>query len=286
MTNKDDKRELTKESNDLKSGISNLQNQLNELDKKKEEFFSKKDLLKKEILNKIKLLKENFKLEDISSVNMKKEKEKRDSCRSKVRELISKLREISRKKKNLCEKYKIRSISSIDSQIEKLEMDIETKALSFKNEHKLMDKIKLLKKIKKEFSSLGNGEINKEIDEYNKKADEYHEKVKQFLEGKKKYKEFIVSSREINEMKKNEKGAYKSFLELKKEFGKINNRLKKNLLKLMEINGKLKSASEIKKRKIKQEQSRIIGKKSRDVEEKIRKGRKLTEEDLIDFQGR
>jgi len=287
---------LAKNKDDSKREISGLRKQLYDINKKKEEAYNRRNALKKEILDKINHLKKNYKLKDMPLINIKKEKGMRDRYNAKVRELILKVREFGRKKKDIAMKYNIKNISKIDEDITNFETDIETKALSFNNEKKLMEKIKRLKKIKNELSSMdvGAGERD-EIDGYKKKADACHEKIKQFLEDRKKYNKFILASREINELKKTESEAHKSFLALKNEFNKVNDRLKNSLFKLKIVNGELNRFDSMKKRerekeqnkkKIKKEkeQDKILEIKVREVEEKIKKGKKLTEEDLIAFQ--
>ena len=287
---------LAKNKDDSKREISDLRKQLNDINKKKEEAYNQRNALKKEILDKINHLKKNYKLKDMPLINIKKEKGMRDRYNAKVRELILKVREFGRKKKDIAMKYNIKNISKIDEDITNFETDIETKALSFNNEKKLMEKIKRLKKIKNELSSMDVGAGKRdEIDGYKKKADACHEKIKQFLEDRKKYNKFILASREINELKKTESEAHKSFLALKNEFNGINDKLKNSLFKLKIINDESNRFEHMKKRerekeqnkkKIKKEkeQDKILEIKAREVEEKIKKGKKLTEEDLIAFQ--
>jgi len=285
---KEERQNLIKESGSLKREISVLRAGLNEANKKKEDFFEKRDVLKKEILEKVKKLKENFDVKNVGKVDVKKIKVERDKHNAKVRELISKFRDINKKKQELLEKNKIKNISRIDEEIEKLDRDIETKALSFKNEQKLMDKIKNFKKVKKEIDEIigkDADDFEKEIDRHKKKADEEHEKIKKFLEGRKKYKGFILSSREINELRKKEKDFHNFFLKSKNEFGKINKGIKVKLLVLKGIDQKFNDERKLKENKKEKEKEKMLEIKSREVEEKIKKGKKLTEEDLIAFQG-
>ena len=100
------------------------------------------------------------------------------------------------------------------------------------------------------------------------------------------YNEFIDLSKKINEFKSKQEEAFTKFLEFKKEFSLINNTLKEKLLESNIIQGNLEKQKldMQERRKLREEQ--ILEEKAKQVEEKLKQGKKLTTQDLIIMQGR
>ena len=180
--------------------------------------------------------------------------------------------------------------SQIKKTIEKLELSIETDAMSFENEKKVMKKIKALKK-RFDVAKIANDFFDnikifsKDIDKVKKKANEAHLRIQNRAKESQKLHEGLVgNSKEIDKLKEEEEGAFEKFIEFKKKFSEVNDLLKEKLTKMNGITKKLESF------KLKKEEEKIlrdkffIKKKEAEVEEKIKRGEKLTTEDLLVFQ--
>jgi len=128
-------------------------------------------------------------------------------------------------------------------------------------------------------------ELTKELSEIKKQAEEVHRSLQ--TTAKKSQEDHIAAigmSKEIVSLRKQERDSFNKFIEKKEEFKKIEAEFR---AKLEEYN---KIISKFKREKIKKQQKRIdtiknkISKKQQEIEEKMKKGGKLTNEDLIYFQ--
>jgi len=173
--------------------------------------------------------------------------------------------------------------SKILDSISKLEQKIETEVPSFKKEQLYMKNIKDFKKKLKEsegvqeiFRSMKN--FSEKIKESKDKAEEFHKKLQdEYTNSKKGYGDFVKFTKQINELNKQQEGAFKNFIESKNKFSKINDDLK----------SKLKNASKFaegEKIKRQMKDSAVLEEKAKEVETKIKEKKKLTTDDLLVFQ--
>ena len=161
-----------------KSGqdIFSLKNELNELHKKKEEWFKKKEDLKKELnslISKIKDSKSSLDRRNSEVSNLKKE---RDADNKKVRELINTIKRHGRQTDSKEDPAKIKS------GIEKLEKKIEFMAIDFSQEKKIMDQLKELQKKYSEAMKSNKAiqdakRLSDEIDKIKARSNESHKKI-------------------------------------------------------------------------------------------------------------
>ena len=286
-----------KDLNALEEEINSLKTQLNAINEDKERWFKQKEDLKNEIRILIDKVKEIRKDGGISNEEVEKLRKERDEYNNRVRELIKKIRELNEEKNSLLKKYGLKEDPiKIKETIDKLNEKIETEAISFDKEKKLMEQIKRLKKA---YDQVGNvkeitnkiSDISKQIEIDKDKANEAHKKLKEALKGHRSgYREFFSLSRQINMIKKQQEKAFEMFISFKKRFVELSTQLKNKLMQARELSkdkgGKrqeFKIGQEIKK---KQRDDRIIEEKIKKVEEKIKKGEKLTTEDLLTMQGK
>ncbi|MBS3172487.1 hypothetical protein J4438_02830 [Candidatus Woesearchaeota archaeon] len=269
---------------ELRREINNLKNALNELDVRKEKWFSEKETLKGEVINLISQIKKIKFTKDKDNKQVQELKKTRDEYNSKVKELIHQYRELDNKKEKILKDKKIRfDPSKLVKQIEQLEYKIEHEAVSFEAEKKLMNQIRSLKKqleeagdVQQVFKNLKS--LSESIYESKKKAEEAHRKIRdQIKQDKTSYEDFIKLTKQINELKKKQETAFNNFIESKNKFSEINQQLKNKLRDVKEVN----VDREIKHNK---EETKILEQKTREVEEKLKKKKKLTTEDLLVFQ--
>ncbi|MBT3416625.1 hypothetical protein HON86_02450 [Candidatus Woesearchaeota archaeon] len=270
---------------ELKKGITELKETLNILNVEKEEWFTKKESLKKEVSNLISQIKKIKFPKDSESAEVKKLKSKRDKCNKEVQKLIKQFKKLNSEKLKIMKDKKITfNPAEISKQIETLDYSIQTEALSFDKEKKIMIQIKHLKK---QMANAGDAQgVFKELKEVSDKikkakdiAEEHHKKLqKEIKDNKPDYEEFRKLTKQINELKKKQEKAFANFIDSKNKFSEINSQLK----------GKLKNTKGMRTEsdfKYKKENAKLLEEKTKEVEEKLKKKKKLTTEDLLIFQG-
>ncbi len=275
--------------------IPTLRAKLLEINAQKEEWFTKKEELNKEIAGLIESLK---KLNPEINEAKKREREllqKRNENNKKFREFLAKSKELVKGRNVLEEKYGHGATpSNIKERIEKLEYSIETNVLTMSKEKKIMDEIKLMRKTLEEAGPIANyknemKEISQVITQAKEEADKCHNELKMLQkENKKNFKEYLFNSRKVNQLKKSQREAFNNFVKYKTEFVQLNSSLKQSM-------------PEKKRRERPREQrfhepnrlqhefienARIIDENVRRVEKKIKEKKKLTTQDIIAMQGK
>ncbi len=286
-----EKRDLLRRVNEIKHEINTLKNTLNELNKEKESWFHKKESLKKDISSLISEVKKLKSSSDIFNQEINKLKNERDSYNNKVKGLISKIKEFGEEKKELAKKGNLRfNPDLIKSQIESIEYKIETEALSFDKEKKLMKQINELKKTYQENSQVKSlfdkiHLIDKEIKESREKADSAHNKLKEiFSSNKKDIEKFKEISKKIYTVRKEQQDAFDKFISYKNKFIESNNKLKEKLKELSLLQKEVSEIDEEFNEEREKRKDRNLEEREKQVEEKLRTKKKLTKDDLIMLQ--
>lgn len=275
----------------LKKEINELKDNLNSIDEQKEKWFSKKEECGSKIRESIKGIKDGKQKRDELTKKVKEGKQERDKLNQEIKDKISKLKDLKNEKESILKKYNITEDSSrIKGVIEKLELSIETDAMSFENEKKVMKKIKELKKKFNEAKAINDISDNfrkksNDVDKYKKNSNEVHLRVQnRAKESQSLHEGIIASSKEIDKLKMEEETAFGKFIEFKKKFTEVNNALKEKLTKMNKL---MKSFASLKMKKGEEKRLKeefIIKSKEAEVEEKIKRREKLTTEDLLVFQ--
>ncbi len=270
----------------IKSNVIQLRNKLNSLSSRKEELFRKKEEIKKDVLKLIKDLKESRENRDRLTDEVKKLKERRIELSSKIDEEIEKIKKINSEKRELLKKHEIkRNPSDILKDIERLEFRFETEAMNIEKEKKMMDTIRKLKGDYKKSESISyifeeSNKVDRKINELKKEAKVVYNEVQKKAKLSQDFHEAIVAnSPKIDELKEKE-------LTLTVEISKIREEIKKAEGELDKALGDMAEKSRAIDEKKKKEYMETIGKKILAVEEKLRKGQKLTTDDIIAFQGK
>ncbi|MBI2107100.1 hypothetical protein HYT57_03880 [Candidatus Woesearchaeota archaeon] len=274
--------------NDLKKEISELKNQLNLLNEEKEKWYREQHKLKVTLQEEIKKIKVIKNIADKSGLEIKDARKARDSENHKVKSLITKIKELRERKVLLLKKYNVKEPEKVHSQIEQLERKIETEALSPDQEKKVMKQINSLKKMFGKDSELEAviqdiKDVSAKLDDAKKKADELHKKL-QDTKKEGGYRGFKESSKKITEIKNKQQEAYHKFLDVKKKFLEVDEEIK-GKLKLLNTQKKSENVKrEVEKKKVETMNIAKIHRLAQKVEEKIKKGQKITTEDLLAFQ--
>ena len=279
-----EKNELFSRLAEIKKEVNALRDKLNELDQQKESWFQKKEEYSKKIRYLISQVKEKRNKRDSLTKKVKEDKEKRSSSNKRIKDSISEIKKLNEEKSSLTKKRSVNiSPSKIKSEMDRLEVKLETEAMSFEKEQGIVKKIKILKKKFDEAKVLNdvsekNNNLHREIGNFKKESEALHQTIqKTAKESQSAHEGLIANSKEIDELKLKEREAFSKFFEFKKNFAEINNALKDKLKDFSVIN------SEIDKIRHEKEE-KIIRDKEEFIQEKIRKRQKLTNEDLLIFQ--
>ena len=284
-------KDLVEELNRHRVEVSKFRNALNELDREKELWFKKKEELSKNIRESIQKIKGDKAKRDAFTQEIKELKPKRDGANKDISVKLKEFDGLKKEKLLIVKSLNIKeSPSRLKQNIEKLEFKIETEPMSFEKEQAVMKKIKELKGLHDD--ALIIAEVDKKVQNISeiikkmrKEANEAHkliqEKAKQ---SQALHEEMLKLSAEIDKIKIDEEDAFKKFSELKKSFNATNSHLKEKLRVMNDVKGALDKISSDKKEKKRQEVESFLKSKEDAVNEKIRKGQKLTTEDLLVFQ--
>lgn len=290
MSTEKERKEIISKLRGLRKEVDIVNRDLNRINNEKEKWFKEKSDISEKINDSIGKIKELRKKRDELTLKVKKAKENRDKINKDVREKISNIKKVRDELSNLKRKFKLNiDPSKISDEIDSLEMRIETEGMSFSKEKKVMDKIRYLKKILKDvFGKLDIKKVNElsnEIDNLKKEGDRIHREIQEWAkESQKCHEEIISLSKEIDKLKPAEEKAMKKFIELKNRFKELNDKLKTKLGEVAEINAEInKNRKDELKRKVNLTKKELE-KKEREVEEKIKRGKKITTDDLLIFQ--
>ncbi|MBI2138219.1 hypothetical protein HYU13_01395 [Candidatus Woesearchaeota archaeon] len=286
-----DKKGLIREFGVLKGEVSLLHNQLNAAGKEKESLF----LQKKELGAKIRLLisqvKEKRKHRDSINEAIQDEKRLRDGLHQEVKSGISKLHELTDERKMLSKKdEKQKSPGAIQAMIERYDHLIETEVMPFDKEKELMKKIKFLKKQYKEAEAIKDVAVaikdtSHGVGEKKKDANLLHSDIQQKAkESQESHQAVIKLSEEIQKLEAEEEGLLQRCVAAKQHFVQISKQLHEKLPRLRDIGEALDEMREKQAASKKQQELEFLKMKEQAVEEKIKKGQKLTIEDIMLFQ--
>lgn len=267
---------------EMEKSIKGLKEQLSVTSKEKERYFQEKEELRRQILSIIKDVKQIKSEKDKSNVGVKEIKQNRDNYNQKVKELIVKVKIINEKKRELSRKHNLKEDpSKIKTQINELELKIETEVLTLSQEKRVM---KQIKDLKKKYSKLGEvthvideySKISKEIEENRVKAEGFHKQLKELTKDSD-YSMFKEKSKEIDELKKKQEGVFHKFVEAKAKVSLLTTQIKSKEEKETKIKeSKKKRKEEFLDKKVKEAEER--------VEEKLKAKKKLTTDDLLMLQ--
>ncbi len=286
-------KELNDSLQTLNKDLATLRDRLNQVGKEREEWFERKENLKRRVANLISKTKEVRELRDKSAKEMIELTSKRDEANVKVTELIKKYNELYYERKKTFKEHNIKyTPEKLKSNMEYYETMIETEALSFKKEKKLMEYIKQLKKMYDQTKVATNiliemDKISKEINEHKNKSKECHAKIYDcYYKNKQSKKDFKTLSYKITTFNGLQEEAFNTFIRLKEHYAEINKNLKDKLNENARIAKLLFQSKKQVQQKKSDNNKKIIEDKMKKAEEKLRSRKKLTNEDLLAFQGK
>lgn len=293
MLSEKEKEDILHELNNLKGEIGHIKDRLNKINKEKEIWFSQKEDFHKTILDRVSEIKGEKSKRNELTAKVRDLKVKRDDLNAKIKERIDELKVLEGSLSGMQGKDGSKENPvEIKKRIERLEFKIETEPMSFEKEKELMKEIK---KLKKSYDGLkGVKDVlekvdskKKEIRELRKEATTYHKEVQESASKSQDHHEQLLgNSEEINALKAKEDEAYQKFFDQKQEFNKVNNELKDKLVRLKELKDNLEQNNIELEEETKANIKKVLEEKEKEVEEKVRKTKKLTTEDILILQAK
>ena len=233
----------------------------------------------------------NIKKELISSKQLKANlQQQRDGLNNAVKELIQKAKTTHAERNKILNKNEQHiNTRAVKEKIQQLDTKIETEAMKFDDEKKIMRNIKELKKklqdaesIKKVFAE--SSTLSKEITAVRQQAYAMHQQLMQKREeDKQKYLHLKDLIKKIREMKKQEEEMMNDFLKKKSEFVKRNEEMKVKMQNIGPMEQERVFFQSKNRQQREQAQADKIAKLEEAVEQKLKTKKKLTNEDLLVF---
>ena len=271
----------------IRKEITDLQSALSQTAEKKESLFKEKEEAAKkfsEIVSKLKKLKREI---DTARDHQLELKKKRDELNKAVHPLIQRAKQLNEEKKKFSSTPGARNPERIMEAIQKLESKIETEALKLTEEKKLMQKIHLLRKQLGEAEQVRlvlkeSRDLSRNIEQLKQEADTYHQKFKNALtQHRNEVQEFMDLSKQASQMREKTEALKKVIVTSKQELASLNKNIGQ---KLMQTRNLMHQRKKIYEQHGNQQRTALIETKIKEVEEKIRQGKKLTRDDFLVYQ--
>ncbi|MBI2134120.1 hypothetical protein HYU11_05575 [Candidatus Woesearchaeota archaeon] len=265
---------------------SQLKTEMNKLVSEKEELFEKANLLKKEIASAIEKIRKSRSDRDSLTSSVKAKKIALNQETEALKELIEKRNSLIKGSK-----LKLKSSpSQLKTEIERMENRIETEAISFAEEQKVM---KLLKQKKRQLESINTLiNTNNEISLTNGKIKESRdltrslkgEIIREAEESQAHHEQMMASIKALSELKGKKREFTEKGTEAKKMFSETSKRLNEKLLELSDIKSRMDTQDKHERKESQEKTERMLEAKEAELKDKIMKGKKLTTKDLLFFQ--
>jgi uncharacterized coiled-coil DUF342 family protein len=292
MLTPEERKALQAQLDELQPKIRELKQKLNQLNDQKEKAFQQRNPVGKEISKLIHELKQLKQDRDQLTEEVKKLKDNRTGLNEIIKKKIEEAKKLNEERKKSTEKVGMReSPSQIKRLMDKLEMKIETEVISFEKEKALMKEIKELKKKYDELKQAGSvwdaaHQLSKDIDTMRDQSDDIHRQIQQKAkQSQEKHVRLLETSRTIDSLRGKGNTFTKDITESKGEIAKLSDELGALLKQAGELNTKLSAERKEKEAATASQRQKKFSEKLAEVKEKLKKGGKLTTEDIIIMQG-
>src|SRR3989339_842642 len=290
MLNEVEINKLISEMNSLKAELKNLRSKYNDLDRKKEDLFREKRKISSDIFSRIKNAKENKDKRNSLTGVVKTTKMSKEELENKINEIEKEITKLKEDKKKILEELGVDDPQNLKKQIKHLEFKIETEGLTFEKEKEIM---KVLSKMKKQYESAKDVDniektlhikfrdvrnLHQELD-LTKKIVQHSAK-----ESQKHHVEMIESSKEIDELKYKEAEYEEKIGAIKAEIHALTEQLDAKNAQIDEVRKVLHENNVQLKEDVDKQNKEILKQKDEEVQDKLKKGKKLTTEDLLILQ--
>ncbi|MBW2997306.1 hypothetical protein KY349_03125 [Candidatus Woesearchaeota archaeon] len=291
--NEEERKKILAEVEAKRKELDTLKAKLAELNSQKEAWFEKKRRATREISDVAKSIRDAKGKRNTFTKQVKDSKTRRQELNKLLKQKMDEMKKLQAEKQATTNKFGMRvDPSKIQQEIEQLEFKIETEALPFSVEQRVMKMISEKKKVLEQSREVSDvfekvHQLRKELDRVRKKADDTHRKVQTKAESSQQFhEELIESSQQIGDLRKKEEEALKKFVDLKQQWTKQGDLIRAKLDDIRSLKAKLDGINLEEKKKTKKAEEKKIAEQEKSVEEKIKKGMKITTEDLLVFQAR
>jgi uncharacterized coiled-coil DUF342 family protein len=284
--------ELVRVSSQLRREISELRRTLNQADSEKENSFREGTRISQKIRALISQIKELKKQRDINTAAVKELKEKRKQISDVIFKNIDSAKLQRKARDDLTKKLGIRKPAEVlKHEIEMLDRKIETEVLSPTKENEVM---KIIKEKKKELAAAQSvttvsetiRSVSKEINVERQSADEIHKMVQEKAAlSQQQHEKMIAMSKEIDSLKADETKHRDNFIKNKEIFSETNKKLQEKLIEMNKASLELNELQTAEEKERKQKAQQMMAETEKSLEEKIRRGEKITTQDLINLRG-
>lgn len=292
MLSNDDKSQLNKQADELNHEIRKLRSRLSELNDQKEKLFDQRNHIAKEISELIKNVKGIRTERDSMTSEVKLSKEEREKLNDDIKKAIADAKKLTTERDELIKKSGVKDDPRfLKRELERLNYKIETEAMSFDKETKLMKVIKdMQKKLNASKGIMMVSDklraLSREIDRMKSIAQQAHEKVKVSAKvSQEKHSGMIEVSHKIDSLKAKEDEFNTQITAKKAEMQPIGAELDAKVKTLNELKAKLGIATEEVKQQKVAEQKKKMSDRADEVRAKLMRGEKLTTEDILILQG-
>lgn len=267
----------------LKKEISALRIKLNSIHNDKEAAFSGMITIHQKIKQNIEEVKKLKEERDALTDEVKKLKEARNRLNEEAKEKGQELKGIEEKKHKAGKDLERGNPEEIISEIEKLESKVETEVMPFTQEQQIRKKIKDLKAKRDKLSQLGLiwKDIKTTSNDFfstRKKAMSSHKEVQEKAQlSQDKHEAMNKVYDELKRLREEEKPLAEEHKKMKEEYIKVKNEISDKQKKIEELSGAFKDRTH-------QKFSDRIKAKTEEVEEKLKKRKKLSTEDILVLQ--
>ncbi len=171
-----------------------------------------------------------------------------------------------------------------------MERKIETEVLSFDREQKMMKTINDLKSRFKEYDKIASvleraGQLSREIDELKAKEKEQKKEIRKLArQSQRDHEAMMELSAQVDALRVKEKEAFERFVQKKKEYNDLSRKNKDIAGELEPLKEGVQHVKEKRKRQKEEKEKKTLEDKKTLVQDKIRRGEKLTTEDFLVFQ--
>jgi len=269
----------------LLSELKGLSEKVAPLRAKKDQILKERDHISDEIKKLIAEIKPLREQRNALTAEVKCAKEERSKLTGTIKEKIGEFKTVVGEKPVHGE-----SPGKIKHEIERLEYKIETEGLTFEKEKQLMKVIHELRKKHKDaqaaaIASHKARETSGEIDTFKHQADNVHSRIQsKAKESQEKHEKILSISKKIDELKKKYTELTTQLNTVRKELSETSAPWKAKQAEVDKLRLEIGEANKENRERSVNSQKRILEDKQREVQEKIRKGEKLTTEDFIVMQ--
>ena len=274
----------------LRGEVADIRKELNAQNEEKEKHFEEARAIDRQISELIARARETRNARDELTRQVKEAKKARDEYNLGLKAGISEAKVLQGRLQGMDKEMPLSAMARTLKQIERLEYVIETEALSFEKEQKLMKQIKEKKHLSDELKAVREvfremREANRKIREAKKESQKKHNEMQEKAgQSQNNHEAVIALNREIDELKKRKAEVFARFQQEKGKFIGINARLEEKLNELNNEARKLESQRKsIRDHRVAAEREKVEELK-KGVEEKLRSKKKLTRQDLLIFQ--